>query len=71
MTGTLNIWSDGGDDNYHIGIYQDYQITYGVDGSGGWTKVEVLANGFCSDRGFPVHQRLFLPVREWRAIHAQ
>lgn len=40
MTGTLNIWSDGGDDNYHIGIYPDYQITYGVDGSGGWTKVD-------------------------------
>ncbi len=40
MTGTLHIWSDSGDDNYYAGIYPDYQITYGVDGSSGWTKVD-------------------------------
>ena len=40
MTGTLNIWSDSGDENYYTGIYPDYQITYGVDGSSGWTKVD-------------------------------
>ena len=41
MVGTLNMWSDGTDDNYHAGIYPDYQITYGVDGgSDPWTKVD-------------------------------
>ena len=41
MIGTLNVWDNGGDDNYHVGIYPDYQITYGVDGgSDPWSKVD-------------------------------
>ncbi|MCI6420010.1 MAG: InlB B-repeat-containing protein [Bacteroidales bacterium] len=41
MIGTLNVWENGEDDNYHVGIYPDYQITYGVEGGGeSWTKVD-------------------------------
>ena len=41
MIGTLNVWDNGEDDNYHVGIYPDYQITYGVEGGGDpWTKVD-------------------------------
>lgn len=41
MIGTLNVWDNGEDDNYHVGIYPDYQITYGVEGGGeSWTKVD-------------------------------